>query len=245
MGSIAHLAVVGVDGSSASTAAQAWATAIADDVRTVHVDEGAVADGLERIAAECGADLIVVGMHAQRRRVLRTLGPVVSTLLRCANRPVAVVGEEQVGHGSEGSVVVGIGQSVATERAVWWAAGFAADQHARLELVRALPHRPVFRPDGLLDLLAFYIDPSMAAEWATQDIEAFAAEVDRSTDGEVAVDWSIPPGRPGPVLVEAGDHARLLVIGMHDRSSTDGNDVPSWCRHVLLHAPCPVVFVPG
>ncbi|HSL73303.1 MAG TPA: universal stress protein [Ilumatobacteraceae bacterium] len=245
MGFSTHRAVVGVDDSPASQAAQAWATDLVGDVRAVHVAEGAVADELERIADDCGADLIVVGMHAQRRRVLRTLGPVVGTLLRCAKRPVAVVAEQPAAPGPAGSVVVGIGQSAATERAVRWAAAFAAHQGVRLELVRALPHRPVFRPDGLLDLLAFYIDPAMAAEWAAQDIEAFVAEVDRSTNSEVAVDWSVPPGRPGPVLVEAGDHAQLLVIGIHDRTGTDGNEVPSWCRHVLLHAPCPVVFVPG
>ena len=103
----------------------------------------------------------------------------------------------------------------------------------------------MFRSDGLLDLMAFYIDPTMATGWAAEDLAAFADEVDAATGAEVPVGWSVPAGSPGAVLVDATERAQLLVVGLHDRPGRDDHDVPAWCRHVLLHAPCPVVFVPA
>jgi nucleotide-binding universal stress UspA family protein len=241
-------AVVGVDGAPASRAARAWAGDVARDVREVHIDEGDVAVGIERAADECDADLVVVGMHEQRRRILRGLGPVVGSLLERTTRPLAIVGEAHIdvgADGADGAVVVGVGHGPATQAALQWAADWARIRTAPLELVRAVPQRPVFRSDGLLDLMAFYIDPTMATGWAADDLAAFAEEVDAATGAEVPVGWSVPAGSPGAVLVEATDRAQLLVVGLHDRPGHDDHEVPAWCRHVLLHAPCPVVFVPA
>jgi len=238
-------AVVGIDDAPAARAALGWATEVAREVRDVHVDDGDVALGLERAADECDADLVVVGMHEQRRRILRGLGPVVGSLLERTTRPLAVVGESHTDLEGDGAVVVGVGHGPATQAALRWAADWARARALPLELVRAVPQRPVFRPDGLLDLMAFYIDPTMATEWAAEDLAAFADEVDAATGAEVSVGWSVPAGSPGAVLVEATDRAQLLVVGLHDRPGRADHDVPAWCRHVLLHAPCPVVFVPA
>jgi nucleotide-binding universal stress UspA family protein len=238
-------AVVGIDDAPAARAALGWATEVAHDVRNVHVGDGDVALGLERAADECDADLVVVGMHEQRRGILRGLGPVVGSLLERTTRPLAVVGESHTDLEGDGAVVVGVGHGPATQAALRWAADWARLRSLRLELVRAVPQRPVFRPDGLLDLMAFYIDPTMATEWAAEDLATFADEVDAATGAEVSVGWSVPAGSPGAVLVEATDRAQLLVVGLHDRPGRADHDVPAWCRHVLLHAPCPVVFVPA
>jgi nucleotide-binding universal stress UspA family protein len=240
-------AVVGVDGSPASLAALAWATSVAA-VHEVHVEGGEIAPVLQAEAADADVDLIVVGMHEQRRRVLRSLGSVVSTLLRSADRPVVVVGAEHTPTPRSGTVVVGIGHGPATEAALRWAAGFATEHDAALDLIRAVPQRPVFRTDGLLDVLAFYVDPTLATQWAREDVERFATEIDRMSEdgiGSVATSWSTAPGSTGPVLVEAATHADLLVVGLHDRPGADDHTVAPWCRRVLLHAPCPVVFVPA
>lgn len=238
-------AVVGVDDAPAARAALAWAAGIAKDVREVYVEEGDVAVGIEQAADDCDADLVVVGMHEQRRRILRGLGPVVGSLLERTTRPLAIVGEAHTDVGAGGAVVVGVGHGSATQTALRWASGWARARTAPLELVRAVPQRPVFRPDGLLDLMAFYIDPTMATGWAADDLAAFADEVDAATGAEVPVGWSVPAGSPGAVLVDATERAQLLVVGLNDRPGRDDHDVPAWCRHVLLHAPCPVVFVPA
>jgi nucleotide-binding universal stress UspA family protein len=245
MASLVRTAVVGVDGSPASVAARAWVATIADDLHEVHVADDDVAGAIMRTADEHGADLVAVGMHDQRRRVLRGLGPVVRTLLEKTTRPVVVVGEGQETTATTTTIVVGVGHGPATQAALRWAGLLARERTARLELVRAVPHRPVFRPDGLLDLMAFYLDPALAAEWAADDLETFAREVDRVTGEEVAVGWTVPSGRTGAVLVEASERAQLLVVGLHDRPGRDDRDVKPWCRHVLVHAPCPVVFVPA
>ena len=214
-------------------------------MREVHVDAGDVAEQIEGAADDCDADLVVVGMHEQRRRILRGLGPVVGSLLERSTRPVAIVGEAHTDVGADGAVVVGVGHGPATQAALRWAADFATTRTAPLELVRAVPQRPVFRADGLLDLMAFYIDPTMATGWAADELAAFADEVDAATGAEVPVGWSVPAGSPGAVLVDATERAQLLVVGLHDRPGRDDHDVPAWCRHVLLHAPCPGVFVPA
>lgn len=245
MSSVVGTAVVGVDDSPAAVAARNWAVEIAHDVREVRVAAGDVAAGIERAADDHDADLVVVGMHEQRRRVLRGLGEVVGTLLERTTRPVAVVGEAHTELDPDGAVVVGVGHGPATQAALRWASAWATARTTPLELVRAVPHRPVFRPDGLLDLMAFYIDPTMATSWAADDLAAFADEVDTATGSDVPVGWSVPAGSPGAVLVDATERAQLLVVGLHDRPGRDDHDVPAWCRHVLLHAPCPVVFVPA
>lgn len=245
MASLVRTAVVGVDGSPASIAARAWAATIADDLHEVHVTDGDVAGGIVQAADDRGADLVAVGMHDQRRRVLRGLGPVVRTLLETTTRPVVVVGEGQEVTTATTTIVVGVGHGPATEAALRWATLLARERTARLELVRAVPHRPVFRPDGLLDLMAFYLDPAMATEWAADDLETFAREVDLVTGEDVPVGWTVPSGRTGAVLVEASERAQLLVVGLHDRPGRNDRDVKPWCRHVLVHAPCPVVFVPA
>ena len=245
MASLVRTAVVGVDGSPASVAARAWAATIADDLHEVHIADDDVAEGIGRAADQLGADLVAVGMHDQRRRLMRGLGPVVRTLLETTTRPVAVVGEGQEATAATTTIVAGVGHGPATETALRWAALLARERTARLELVRAVPHRPVFRSDGLLDLMAFYLDPAMAIAWAAEDLETFARELDHVTGEEVPVGWVVPQGRTGAVLVEASERADLLVVGLHDRPGRDDHDVAPWCRHVLVHAPCPVVFVPA
>ena len=71
-------AVVGVDGSAASMAANAWASSIAE-VHEVHVDRGEIAVALHGKAADTDADLIVVGT--------RGLGPATIKLIWLPVKP--------------------------------------------------------------------------------------------------------------------------------------------------------------
>ena len=62
-----------------------------------------------------------------------------------------------------GVVIVGIGHGPATDAAVHWAAHLADDRDLPVGLVRATGEGPVFQVDGLLSLLAYYIDPRKRA----------------------------------------------------------------------------------
>ena len=51
------------------------------------------------------------------------------------------------------------------------------------------------------------------------------------------------PGRPGHVLVEASQHAQLLVVGSHGHGDLIGKLIDSASAHCVYHAGCPVVVV--
>ena len=113
-----------------------------------------------------------------------------------------------------------------------------------MSLVHAIPHRPMFGNDGLLDVLAFYIDPSLLHRWAREDLAELAGELQRSTEDDMPLEWSTRTGRAGPAIVEAGADAALVVIGRHVGSGPTRHLVPPILHHVLTHAPCPVIVVP-
>lgn len=202
------------------------------------------ADALLRAAAEVDADLIAVGVHARSRLTPRTLGHVTATLIRRTDRPLVVVRPGPDRPLDDGSVVVaGVGSGPATRAALAWAAHFASHHGAALSLIHAVSARPVFGEDGLLDVIAFYVDRGLLHEWALDDLSDVADELQRATEHEVPISWSAPDGGAGPVLVDAGADAALLVVGRHDHA--DGAPaITSALHHVVTHAPCPVVVVP-
>lgn len=214
-------------------------------------DAGSVGEMLLRRADQSDADIVVVGVHEQRRHTPRRLGATVSELLRHTTRPLAIVGDRPARDSPTGetpaTVVVGVGAGDASRASLRWAAAYAADNGFGLELVRALPNHPVFSADGIFDLMAYFIDRDMARDWAMDDIESLADEIVRANDLDIAVNWSAPRGSTGPLLVEASRGAALLVLGLQedpDATAPADNEVPAWLHHAVVHAPCPVVVVP-
>lgn len=242
-----RIAVVGVDGSAGSSAALDWARrAVGPDgaVHEVHADDDP-AGTLLRAAADQDADIVVIGVHsqshlAQSHLAPKRLGHVGKELITRTDRPVAVVGAGPSSGSS--TVVAGVGHGDATRAALEWSAHYADTHGTAIELIRAIPNRPVFRTDGLLDVMAFYIDRDMAREWAMDDIRRLADEIQVATDEQLSITWSARRGGTGPTLVDASEGASLLVLGLHD---SDRPDVAGWLHHALTHAPCPVVVVPA
>jgi nucleotide-binding universal stress UspA family protein len=215
-------------------------------ITTIVVEDDPV-DALLRIAGEQGADTIIVGIHGQGRLGPRRLGRMATRLLHRTTLPLVIVHDEPDRADIAPTIVAGVGRGAATAAALQWAAEYADSRGAALELIRAMPPRPVFRADGLLDVMAYYIDPDLARSWTLEDIERAAGEIQETTDRELDIRWSAPVGSRAPTLVEASARATLLVLGLHDtsRGSDDGDhDVPGWLRRALVHAPCPVVVVP-
>lgn len=207
-----------------------------------------VGDPSERLlqaADEFGADLLAVGSHGQSDPLPQRLGHVARRLLRHTRAPIAIVGDD-VSTSATNTVVAGVGHGAATRAALRWATTFAVDHHTGLKLIRAVPDRPLFRSDGLLDVMAWYIDRDMATGWALEDLEAAADAIERSTDDGLTISWSAPSGSPGSVLADTSVGASLLVVGLHedDHESATDHDIPRWLHRVITHAPCPVVVVP-
>ena len=206
---------------------------------------GDPAERLLQAADDFGADLVAVGSHGQSDPLPQRLGHVARQLLRHTRAPIAIVGDDASAPATN-TVVAGVGHGTATRAALRWATTYAVDHQTGLKLIRAVPDRPLFRSDGLLDVMAWYIDRDMATGWALEDLEAAADAIERSTDDDLTISWSAPSGSPGSVLADTSVGASLLVIGLHedDHESATYHDVPHWLQRVITHAPCPVVVVP-
>lgn len=208
------------------------------EVECTVLEDDAV-DGLLRTAHEVDADLLAVGIHAKPALGPRTIGRIATKLVHQTDLPLVIVRAGAAAEAGIGNTVVaGAGHGAATHAAVKWAASYAERCGTALSLIRAVPHRPVFGTDGLLDVAAFYIDPKLLLEWATEDLIGLAEEIQESTASELAISRSVKVGEPGRRLVEAGIDAALIVVGRH------GGTIQPTLHHVLTHAPCPVVVVP-
>lgn len=226
---------------------ETWAAPATASAVRVHrsVIEDQAADALLHRADDIDADLVVVGVHARARLSPRTLGRVTTELIHRTTHPLVVVRPGPDRPLDDGSVVVaGVGRGPATRGALAWAARFAERHGTALSLIHAIGNRPVFGNDGLLDVVAFYVDRSLLHQWALDDLAAAADELQRATEAEIPISWSSPDGRTGPALVDAGADAALLVVGRHDGTGADGRPMTAALHHVLTHASCPVVVVP-
>jgi nucleotide-binding universal stress UspA family protein len=221
-------------------------TPVAIDAR-VDVVEGSVAHALLRAAHEVGADAIAVGHHSHRRFGPQLVGHVTSDLLRHSDLPIVVVpGDWDPIVNVTAPVVVGVGVAEASRAAIRWAIEHSPAASVGLSLVHALGPRTVFRADGLLDVLAFHLDPSVLPTWVEEDLTALADQVrtEAGSGVDVGISVSVEPGRIGPVLVEAGQGARLLVIGRGEPPFVGHRVLAPYLRHVLVNAPCPIAVVP-
>jgi nucleotide-binding universal stress UspA family protein len=219
-----------------------WAAGVSDDdVNLVyHVLEDEPPAALAGLAAEVGAQVIVVGAHHQSKLGPRRIGSTIARLIDDPVTPIAVVPE----HGDlvpAGSVVVGVGDDASMNSALGWAVAYASAHALALSLVRVSPTRPLFSIDGLVSMLAYYIDPGVLDTWALDDLAELAAEIRRSTDEEMTISWSAPKRPRGPRLVEESADAALLVIEVR---SDPASPVPSWVHHAVRHAPCPIMLFP-
>lgn len=212
---------------------------------TSSISESHAGSALHHAALEHGADAIVVGSHEPMGVLPKTIGSTVRRLLSDLNRPLIVVPDSATeGLGSNLPLIVGVGHGEGTQAAIRWAADLAGNRNLPIGLVRATGEAPVFSIDGLLQLLAFYIDPAKRAEWTQEDLDALANEIEEMSDSEVDVETSIRSGVPAHQLVDASREAALLVIGQHRSVMSDEPRSTRALRYALTHARCPVAVIP-
>jgi nucleotide-binding universal stress UspA family protein len=207
--------------------------------------EGSPVSGLRRLAAEEGADVIVLG-STHRGPVGRVLpGSVGGRLLGRSPCPVAVAPR---GYANADALacedprprVIGVGYdgSPEAEEALRVAAGLAGTAAAALRVVA------VGEP--------FARGPAAAtAETQAWSIQASYRLQDRLQEVVAGLPGDLRPqpiylrGDPAALLVEAAEKGiDLLVIGARSRGPL--RSLPgSVCSRVMREAPCPVVVVPG
>ncbi len=221
-----------------------WAASTAGrlNCRVVVGDE---ASALLAHADEVDADLILIGTHDRSRIGPRTLGRLTSALIHQTDRPLGVVPEGQAPMlDSSSTILVAVSHGRASASALEWATGLAVAHSARLSLFTAVANRPVFRPDRLLDVLAYYVDPGLIRQWALEDLDEFAERMQTSTAQELDITTAARFGAAGSRTIEQSHEADLVVTDLRRDGGWLGQAVPLAVRYALTHAPCPVVLVP-
>jgi len=179
----------------------------------------------ERSAA---ADMVVVGSRGHGRLAGLLLGSVAWQLAgHGQGRIVVVRGHESLANASPGPVVAGVDVSVPSQAALEFAAEEAALRHAPLIAVCALADAP------------------QSLGGARQMEEEFTSLVTRWEKDHpgVTVLRRVTSCAPREALLDAGDEARMLVVGCRGRGGIRGMTVGSVASALLHHAPCPVGIV--
>ena len=97
----------------------------------------------------------------------------------------------------------------------------------------------MFTLDGFVERVAYSIDREVVKEWAHQDLADLAGQIQRSTDEELSVTWSVPGDGRHPRIIEPGADTALLVLDAH---ADEGAHVTSWVHDTVKHSPCPVAL---
>lgn len=131
-------------------------------------------------------------------------------------------------------VVVGIDGSPCSKVALRWAEDYATNTGASLLLVTAW-HWPTSYG---VPIAYEGFDPE---EDARKVVEAAKSDVSRF--GTDRVETLVAQGRPGDILVDAGNDALLLVVGTRGHGGFAGALLGSTSGYCVHHARCPVVVV--
>jgi nucleotide-binding universal stress UspA family protein len=145
-----------------------------------------------------------------------------------------------------GTIVVGVDGSEPSHEALRWAAAEADLRGAKIVAVHVwtfVPPTPIGEP-GMMPMPAGDYVGQMEAERNAAQAEVDDALSDVFPDGAPDdLESKLVEGDAEDGLVrEAGD-AELLVVGSSGRSGIASVLLGSVSRHVVSHAPCPVVVV--
>jgi nucleotide-binding universal stress UspA family protein len=186
------------------------------------------------LEAAADADLMVVGSRGRGGFSSLLLGSVSQKLARRAHRTLVIV-RGRLDDG--GDVVVGVDGDPPSAAALAWAA-----EEAR---VRGCPLRVVIawssmRVEGSAGAAPYVAAPSKRA--AEEHAGRIVAEVLGTEHGlEIHVHaWNEYPAK---ALVDAAQHASLLVIGPWSGKLIERFEVGSTAMQLLHHSPCPLVLV--
>jgi nucleotide-binding universal stress UspA family protein len=143
-----------------------------------------------------------------------------------------------------GSIVVGVDGSDASQEALRWAFEEARLRSAPVVAVHAwsfVPPQPIGDP-GMLAMPAGDLPGQLSAE-----SDAARNALDDAVEGVLGADAEIErklvEGDAGEALVAESRSAQLVVVGSHGRSGFKAALLGSVSRHVTNHAACPVVVV--
>lgn len=235
-------------GGKYETLVRETAESIFDDIRDVVpesttremrlVTDRSPAKGLEELANDEGAGMVIVG-SSERSRLERVLaGSVAETLLSGAPVPVAIAPR---GYGDRPTVsldVIGCGFNGSAEAraALDLAHDFAVRRGARLRLLGI--HPPLAFPGVSSGALEYRSVDDALRESLRQQLDEAASALDRSAETRLL------DGNPAAALTEQSEQLDLLVVGSRGFGPVRSVVLGSVSRALAREAACPVVVVP-
>lgn len=143
------------------------------------------------------------------------------------------------------TIVVGIDNSIGSQRALEWALEEASRRHATLRLVHALEPWPTYYPYSFLAEVARDEGVRQEAEDITDKMLTAALDKAGGAPSDVTTEFVPRFGTPADILVEEAGDAELLVVGSRGRGGFTGLLLGSVSHQVVAHAHCPVVVIPA
>ncbi|WP_253775195.1 universal stress protein [Goodfellowiella coeruleoviolacea] len=190
----------------------------------------------ELLARSARSQLVVLGSRGRGGFASMLLGSVSTSVASHAHCPVVVV---RGGGKATGPVVVGVDDSPASDAALEFAFGMAAEHRASLVAVQAwqeaafgftfIDTTPLPDWDVVGQRIATHLAEKLAA-WHQQYPAVHTLVLDRRSHPVVA-------------LTDVAQAARLLVVGHRGRGGFAGMLLGSVAHGVLHHAACPVAVV--
>lgn len=212
--------------------------------RAAHPDlkvVGEVARGFPQpalVKASSQAELVVIGDRGLKAVARALLDTVAGGLIRQASCPVLVTRGLGV---PDGPVVVGVDGSPNSQTAVGFAFAEADLHHRPLMIVHAWSRPGPHQPGSALPL--DFDAASIRAGAERLASEATAGWPEKYPD--VSISHQVVHGRAREALIAACADASLVVVGAHGRRVPPVPEPGSVPRHLVVHAPCPVVIVPA
>ena len=201
---------------------------------------GEVARGFPQpvlVEASRDAELVVIGdrgLGALSRAMTETVAGGLTLRAAC---PVLVT----CGPGTpKGAIAVGVDGSPYSEAALGFAFAEAQLRGRRVTLVHAWSRPGPHKPGAVLPIDFDAMSVRAGAERMVSEISAGW----REKYPDVKARSLVVHGHPREALTEVGQAVSLFVVGTRGRTVPQVPQLGSVSRHLLYHAPCPVVIVP-
>lgn len=142
-------------------------------------------------------------------------------------------------------IVVGIDGSAGSMAALGWAVQEARLRSTSVHTVMAWQHPSAY---GASNAFGLGMDPSFGTQQALASLaeDKAALLVEEASQGhEVPITWEAIEGHPALALLAAVGDSDLLVVGSRGHGGFVGALLGSVSQHVVTHAHCAVVVIPG
>ena len=200
---------------------------------------------IARVAADVGADLVLVGPHGDRPRPWKPLGTTAERLVRAS--PVAVLVARNVRPSPPRQILVAVEEADITAAVLRWARHAAETFDADVTLVHVLSRGEYSHSEVMAEILTG--EDAAAARRLEAKAQAVGVrwleEIGTSAIGGERLTAAVTFGRPADGILEVAAHAKsdLIILGRTGAGAVRATVLGSTANAVLHGATCPVLVV--